>query len=155
MDMTILDGVAIVIILCSSLLAMLRGFSREVLSLTSWIVAAFITLFLCKPILPFTNQYISHAMITLIALIALLIIIFIIVLSIISIITMKIANFIINSRIGIIDRTVGFIFGAVRGALIILISMLLVDILLKLEQKSDMYILVKSTSQEQYAPLRI
>ena len=44
MPITLLDGILIVIMLISALLAMVRGFSREVLSIVSWIAAAFAAL---------------------------------------------------------------------------------------------------------------
>ncbi|WP_375672760.1 CvpA family protein, partial [Bartonella sp. AA16SXTY] len=96
MIITVLDGIVVAVILFSAFLAMLRGFSREVLSLISWAIAAVVTLFLFKPVVPFYEQYISNKMV---ALITTLIVIFIIVLIITSIITMKISDFIIDSRI--------------------------------------------------------
>ncbi|WP_254493790.1 CvpA family protein [Bartonella sp. B1099] len=134
MIITILDGIVVVIILLSAFLAMLRGFSREVLSLISWAIAAVTTLFLFKPVLPFFEQYLSNKMI---ALITTLVTIFIIVLIITSIITMKISDFIIDSRIGILDRAIGFIFGALRGLLIMVIGMLLINALIKPEHQAD------------------
>ncbi|WP_273717568.1 MULTISPECIES: CvpA family protein [Bartonella] len=134
MIITILDGIVVVIILLSAFLAMLRGFSREVLSLISWAVAAVTTLFLFKPVLPFFEQYLSNKMI---ALITTLVTIFIVVLIITSIITMKISDFIIDSRIGILDRTIGFIFGALRGLLIMVIGMLLINALIKPEHQAN------------------
>ncbi|CAK01218.1 CvpA family protein [Bartonella tribocorum] len=134
MIITILDGIVVVVILLSAFLAMLRGFSREVLSLVSWAIAAVTTLFLFKPVLPFFEQYLSNKMI---ALITTLVTIFIVVLIITSIITMKISDFIIDSRIGILDRTIGFIFGALRGLLIMVIGMLLINALIKPEHQAN------------------
>ncbi|WP_336279032.1 CvpA family protein [Bartonella sp. CB175] len=134
MTVTILDGIVVAIVLLSAFLAMLRGFSREVLSLISWAVAAVATLFLFKPVLPFFEQYLSNKTI---ALIATLSTIFVIILIITSIITVKISDFIIDSRIGILDRTIGFIFGALRGLLIMVIGMLLINALIKPEQQAD------------------
>ncbi|CBI76222.1 colicin V production protein [Bartonella clarridgeiae 73] len=134
MSVTILDGIVVVVILFSSFLAMLRGFSREILSFISWIIAAVATFFSFKLILPFTEQYLSNKMI---ALIVTFFMIFIIVLIVTYIITMKIADFIIDSRIGALDRTIGFIFGAFRGLLITVISILLINALVKPEQQSD------------------
>ncbi|MCZ2328547.1 CvpA family protein [Bartonella sp. F02] len=133
MNVTILDGIVIAIVLFSAFLAMLRGFSREALSLLSWIVSAIATLFLFKPLLPFTEQYLSNKMV---ALIATLITIFIIVLVITSIITLKISDFIIDSRIGVLDRTIGFVFGACRGLLIMVICIILLNALIKPEQQA-------------------
>ncbi|WP_208435215.1 CvpA family protein [Bartonella phoceensis] len=134
MIITVLDGIVVVFILLSAFLAMFRGFSREVLSLVSWAIAAGATLFLFKPILPFFEQYLSNKMI---ALITTLVTIFIIVLIITSIIAMKISDFIIDSRIGILDRTIGFVFGALRGLFIMLIGMLLINALIKPEHQAN------------------
>ncbi|GAA5093943.1 CvpA family protein [Bartonella acomydis] len=134
MIITVLDGIVVAVILLSAFLAMLRGFSREVLSLVSWAIAAVATLFLFKPILPFFEQYLSNKTI---ALIATLVTIFIIILIITSIITMKISDFIIDSRIGILDRTIGFVFGALRGLFIIVIGMLLLNALIKPENQAN------------------
>ncbi|WP_455466583.1 CvpA family protein [Bartonella sp. B39] len=134
MIITVLDGIVVAVILLSAFLAMLRGFSRELLSLVSWVIAAVATLFLFKPVLPFFEQYLSNKMI---ALITTLVTIFIIVLIITSIITMKISDFIIDSRIGILDRTIGFIFGAFRGLFIMVIGMLLINALVKPEHQAN------------------
>lgn len=72
-----------------------------------------------------------------VALITTLVTIFIIVLIITSIITMKISDFIIDSRIGILDRAIGFIFGALRGLLIMVIGMLLINALIKPELQAN------------------
>ncbi|EJF78358.1 CvpA family protein [Bartonella birtlesii] len=134
MIITVLDGIVVAVILLSAFLAMLRGFSREVFSLISWAIAAVATLFLFKPVLPFFEQYLSNKTI---ALITTLVTIFIIVLIITSIITMKISDFIIDSRIGILDRTIGFIFGALRGLFIMVIGMLLLNALIKPENQAN------------------
>ncbi|WP_332060361.1 CvpA family protein [Bartonella sp. CB74] len=134
MAITILDGIVVIIVLLSAFLSMLRGFSREILSLMSWAISAVVTLFLFKPVLPFFEQYLSNKTV---ALIATVVTIFIIILIIISVVTMKISDFIIDSRIGVLDRTIGFIFGAIRGLFIIVIGILLINALIKPEQQSD------------------
>ncbi len=48
--------------------------------------------------------------------------IFLIALIIISFITSRIADFIIDSRIGALDRTLGFLFGAARGILLLVVA---------------------------------
>jgi hypothetical protein len=45
-------------------------------------------------------------------------IVFLVALIVISFITVRIADFIIDSRIGALDRTLGFLFGAARGILL-------------------------------------
>ena len=121
MTVTLLDAILFAIMLVSALLAMVRGFSREVLSVISWLVAAAAAYFFYKPLTPYAGQYIhSHT----VAMAASAAVIFLVVLIIVSFITLRIADFIIDSRIGALDRALGFIFGAVRGLLLVVVAML-------------------------------
>ena len=51
-------------------------------------------------------------------------VIFLITLIVVSYITMRIADFIIDSRVGALDRTLGFVFGAARGILLLVVALL-------------------------------
>lgn len=133
MFMTALDGIVIGVLLFSGFLAMVRGFSREFLSLASWVIAAIAAIFLYKPTLPLVETYLTNKTIALIASMG---IVFIITFIIVSIITMKIADLIIDSRIGALDRTLGFVFGVVRGLFIMVIATLLVNQLIRPENQS-------------------
>ncbi|MNE76127.1 Colicin V production protein [compost metagenome] len=48
---------------------------------------------------------------------------FLVALIVISFITSKIADFIIDSRIGALDRTLGFLFGVARGLLLLVVAL--------------------------------
>lgn len=122
MPITMLDGILLGITLVSAVLAMVRGFSREVLSLVSWAAAAAAAFLFHTPVLPYIKPYISNDTIAMIAAMAA---VFLVVLIVVSLITMKIADFIIDSRIGALDRTLGFLFGAARGVLLVVVAMLL------------------------------
>jgi membrane protein required for colicin V production len=52
MPITLLDIVLLVVMLVSGLLAMIRGFMREVLSIASWAAAAIVTLYAYPKLLP-------------------------------------------------------------------------------------------------------
>jgi membrane protein required for colicin V production len=119
MPVTILDGVVVVVILISAMLAMVRGFVREVLSLASWVIAAAAAYLLYKPALPFVQTYLANKNVAIIATAA---VIFFIVLIIASYIAMKISDFVIDSRVGLVDRVFGFLFGAARGLLLAVIA---------------------------------
>ncbi len=121
MPITMLDGILLGITLVSAILAMVRGFSREVLSLVSWAAAAVAAYLFFQPLLPYIKPYINNETIAKIAAAAA---VFLVVLIIVSLITMKIADFIIDSRIGALDRTLGFLFGAARGVLLVVVAML-------------------------------
>ncbi|WP_102957894.1 CvpA family protein [Mangrovicella endophytica] len=121
MTVTLLDAILIGIMLVSALLAMVRGFSREVLSIVSWVVAAIAAYMFYEPLTPYAREYINSDKVAMAASAAG---IFIITLIIVSFITLRIADFIIDSRIGALDRALGFAFGAVRGLLLVVVAML-------------------------------
>ncbi len=131
MPITILDGILLGITLVSAVLAMVRGFSREVLSLVSWAAAAVAAYLFYKPLLPYIKPYISNDTIAMIAAMA---VVFLLVLIVVSLITMKIADFIIDSRIGALDRTLGFLFGAARGVLLVVVALLVFNSLVPQNQ---------------------
>lgn len=119
MPVTILDGVVFVVVLISAMLAMVRGFVREVLSVASWVLAAAAAFFLYKSLLPFVEPYIANKNVAIIATAAG---IFFVALIIASYIAMKISDFVIDSRIGLLDRILGFVFGVARGLLLVVIA---------------------------------
>lgn len=133
MPITLLDGILLGVTLVSAILAMVRGFSREVLSVASWAAAALAAFFFYKPVVPYLQPYISNETILNIAAAGS---VFLITLIVVSIITMKIADFIIDSRIGALDRTLGFIFGAARGVLLAVVAMLFFNWLVTTDQPS-------------------
>ena len=60
MPITLLDIVLIVVMLISGLLAMVRGFIREVLSIAGWVLAAAVTLYSYTKLLPYAKQYFNN-----------------------------------------------------------------------------------------------
>jgi membrane protein required for colicin V production len=119
MPISILDLVVLGVIVISALLAAVRGFTREVLAIVAWITAAAAAWFLHPAVLPLAKQYINSNTVALVAAIGG---IFIVTLIIVSIITVKVSDLILDSRIGALDRTLGFVFGAGRGFLVCVIG---------------------------------
>jgi membrane protein required for colicin V production len=119
MPISILDLVVLGVVLISALLAAVRGFTREVLSIVAWAAAAAAAWFLHKAALPYAEQYINNKTIALVAAIGG---IFILTLIVVSLVTVKISDLILDSRIGALDRTLGFAFGAARGLLLCVIG---------------------------------
>lgn len=131
MAIELLDIILIFLMLVSGLLAMVRGFSREVLSIGSWIVALFLALFFHKPLIPFVAGYTASLTNNeLLPQIVAGLIIFLIALIVVSLITIKIADLIVDSRVGPLDRTLGFIFGAIRGFLMVTVLTMFADFLI-------------------------
>lgn len=121
MPITLFDGIVVGFTLVSAMLAMVRGFSREVLSIASWVAAAVAAYLFYKPVLPFVQPYIDNEQVAMAAAAG---IVFLIALIIVTVITMKIADFIIDSRVGALDRALGFIYGAVRGIIVLAVALL-------------------------------
>lgn len=122
MGLTILDMVVLGAVALSALLAAVRGFTREVLSIASWVAAALAAWTLHPQLLPFIKQHVRQDTIALVIAIAA---IFLVTLVIVSLITSRISDFVLDSRIGALDRTLGFGFGAARGLLLAVVGYLL------------------------------
>ena len=110
-----LDLGLIVVVLISALLSMLRGFTREVLAIASWAAAAAAAYVFHPMLLPIVKQYVSNEKGALAIAAAG---IFHVTLVIVSVVTVKISDLILDSRIGALDRSLGFLFGAGRGFLL-------------------------------------
>lgn len=121
MPITLLDGILVGFTLVSAMLAMVRGFSREVLSVVSWAAAAAAAYFFYKPVMPYVMPYIDNEKAAMAAAAA---IVFIIALIVVTVITMKLADWIIDSRVGALDRTLGFLYGAARGILVVAVALM-------------------------------
>jgi membrane protein required for colicin V production len=104
-----------VLVLISAILATARGFTREVLSLATWAGSAAIAAYAYFNHKEIARGYIAEPIV---ADIVTVLGTFIVALIILHLITMRIADFVVDSRIGPLDRTLGFIFGVARGVLI-------------------------------------
>jgi membrane protein required for colicin V production len=124
MPFTVLDGVLVLVMLASALLAMIRGFTREVFSIGSWVAAAAATYFLWEDVLPYTQRYIEDRNLALGVTVAG---IFFLTLLIVSLITMRISDFVLDSKAGPLDRSMGFLFGAARGLILVVIAVLFLN----------------------------
>ena len=121
MPITWLDIIVLVFMLISGLLAMARGFTREVLSIFSWAAAAAAALLLFPRFQANAREVINPEWL---ADIALVVGIFIGVLILVSFITIRTADRILDSRIGALDRSLGFLFGLARGLILVVIGYL-------------------------------
>jgi membrane protein required for colicin V production len=118
---TVLDGIVLVVVLVSALLAMYRGLIREVFSIASWAAAAGAAYYFHKPLLPYAKQYINNDYVALGVVVGG---VFLITLIVVSYITMKMSDFVLDSAFGALDRSAGFLFGAARGVLLLVVAML-------------------------------
>ena len=121
MPITLLDIVLLAVMLLSAILAMVRGFMREVLSIAAWGAAAGVTLLAYPRLLPIAKQYVGNDTVAAAVVVAG---VFLGTLLLVSIVTMKISDMILDSRVGALDRTLGFLFGLARGLVIVVVAFL-------------------------------
>ena len=118
MPLSWLDIFLVAVMFISGLLAMLRGLTREVLSIMAWALAAVATYYVWPQYKDEVRQYVEPQIL---ADVALATGIFIIVLIIVSLITVRVADRVLDSSVGALDRTLGFIFGLGRGLILVVI----------------------------------
>ncbi|MEZ5816584.1 MAG: CvpA family protein [Hyphomicrobiaceae bacterium] len=120
--LTYLDAALVVIAILSGLLAMYRGFTREVLSILSWVAALGALLYFVLYHKPAAEDLGKQFNVPVpVAQIVMGAIIFLVVLVLVHLITARISDSIQDSGVGMVDRILGFIFGAVRGFVLIVI----------------------------------
>ncbi len=112
----------------SGLLAMARGFVKELLSLAGWIIAAIVT-FLALPYVrePVRNIVKSQT----IADIGSGIVIFLVVLVICGLVTHALTRRLPSGTFGFVDGLLGLVFGLARGALLVSLAYLLLNFAFK------------------------
>src|SRR3982074_406289 len=134
MPITFLDLILLAVMLFSALLAMIRGFMREILSIAAWAAAAGATSSLYGRLLPYSKQYFNNDMVASAAVIGG---VFLGTLLIVTVITVRISDMILDSRIGALDRTLGFLFGLARGLIIVVVAFLFFDWLVPQKSQPD------------------
>jgi membrane protein required for colicin V production len=121
MPITLLDIILIGVMLISALLAMIRGFMREILSIAAWVIAAVATLYAYSKLLPYAKSYFNNDIVATAAVIGGT---FLLTLIVVSVITVRFSDMVLDSRVGALDRTLGFLFGLGRGLLIVVVAFL-------------------------------
>lgn len=123
MPFQILDFILAGMMLVSGLLALMRGFTREVLSLIAWgvAIAAAAGAVFSPPLMDMVSHYIQPEIVARVSLGGG---VFLVVLIIMSVIGVKIADFVLDSAAGTFDRTLGLAYGLMRGLLLVVIAYL-------------------------------
>src|SRR6266550_6896541 len=120
-----LDIGVIAVIVLSAIFAFARGFVREALSIVAWVGAAAITVYGFVPVLAIVEPLVKNPLLSqLIAGFGL----FVGSLIVLTIVTGLLARMVRASALSPIDRTLGFVFGLARGAFLVCLAYLLLDI---------------------------
>jgi membrane protein required for colicin V production len=121
MPLTLLDIGLLVVMLISGILAMVRGFMREILSIAAWLIAAGVTLYGYARVEVYVRDYVTNDLLAKAIAIGGL---FLITLLVVSLFTVKISDLVLDSRVGALDRSLGFLFGLARGLVIMVVAFL-------------------------------
>jgi len=136
--LTYLDIALLFIAVFSGFLAMYRGVTRELLSILSWILAALAAIYFVINYPEISVELAEKVFQSeTLAKIVLGAGIFLFVLLVVHFLTSQISDRILDSRVGMIDRILGFLFGVVRGFLIVVIAYLFFDFLVEQETQPE------------------
>ena len=123
---TLLDGIVAALIVLSALLAYSRGFMREVMSIAGWVVAAilaFMFVDIARPLvrqIPVVGDFLGDS--CELSVVAAFGLIFVVALIVVSLFTPLFSALIQRSALGGVDQALGFVFGVLRGVLLVAIA---------------------------------
>ncbi|MFQ5774533.1 MAG: CvpA family protein [Kiloniellaceae bacterium] len=122
LPVNVTDAAIGMVIVVSGLFAFVRGLVHELLAIISWVGAAFATLYGFPYVQPTAREWITAP---LIADMAAGVAIFLVVLIVLSVITRLLCRRVRDSSLGPLDRSLGLLFGLLRGAVLVCIAWLL------------------------------
>ena len=121
------DYVIIAIIIVSTLVSIIRGFIREVLSLATWVVAFIVAFSFCDKLADAFIAYTENSSLRFAIAFAIL---FLVTLILGGLIAHLISILISKARLNLADRSLGMIFGFMRGIIVIGVLLLLVQMVM-------------------------
>ncbi|QOL20140.1 CvpA family protein [Candidatus Bodocaedibacter vickermanii] len=114
--MNTIDIIILILVLLSSIIGFWRGITREILGIFSWALAAVIAYFLYVLPVPLVGMVVSNEFLK--EIISGLVV-FLVALIVLTSITYSFSDAVKGSIIGGADKILGFLFGAIRGFLLI------------------------------------
>ena len=136
MPFQLLDIILAGTVIISALLALSRGFTREALSLIAWGAAALAAAgaIFNPAIMKLARGYLQPDIVATVGVGAGA---FILVLVVVSLIGTRIADWVLDSAAGPIDRTAGLVYGMVRGLLLVVVAYLFYIWLVPIEKREE------------------
>ncbi|MCR9255173.1 MAG: CvpA family protein [Alphaproteobacteria bacterium] len=122
-----IDLIVIGTVVLSGLLSLFRGFVKEVLSVGSWVGAALVALYGFGYAQPIAREHIGSE---LIADLAAVLALFVVALVVFSVLTHILCEMVKDGAVGAVDRSLGFGFGVLRGAVIVSLAVIVLDTLI-------------------------
>ena len=131
---TLVDGIVAVIIVISAILAYSRGLVRETLAIGGWVLAAVVAYFFAADVqplmgeIPVLGDFLGDSFE--LSMIAAFAAVFAVTLVVVSIFTPLFAGAVQRSALGGVDQGLGFLFGVLRGVLLVVVALVVYDRLL-------------------------
>ena len=122
--MNLVDLGVIVVIALSAVLALVRGLVSEVLSVASWVGAAMATLFVYPRLDPYMRAHVEPSWLADGMTIAGA---FVLALVILSVIAHEISKGVRDSALSAVDRSLGLVFGVIRGLVLVTLAWMVVS----------------------------
>ena len=118
-----LDIAIVAVLLVSAVISIVRGFVREALSLVAWFSAIWVAIAFSRPMSVFLEPYIPTATLRIPVAFTVLFFVTLLLLTLVSVLLSQLVK---RSQLSGFDRTIGLIFGLVRGGAIVAVLVLLV-----------------------------
>lgn len=128
---TIVDGVVAAVIVVSALLAYSRGLVRELMAIAGWVAAAVLAFLFAQqaePLvkeIPYVGDFLRDS--CELSIIAAFSAVFALALIVVSLFTPLFSTLVQRSALGAIDQGLGFVFGALRGILLVVVALVIYD----------------------------
>lgn len=117
LPLTVADFVALGIVFLSGFLAYFRGAVREFFFLATWGGAVAAAVYLYEPLLPTVSGWVGGD--PLIAALATSVGIFVVALTVLTLVSMVAVKRAEDSHLSVLDRSLGFVFGLIRGVAVV------------------------------------
>ncbi len=127
----LIDGIVAGVVLISAVLAWSRGFVREVMAIAGWVVAAVLAFLFAPAVepwmreIPVVGDFLADS--CELSVIAAFATVFAVALMLAALFTPLFSSAIRRSALGGVDMGLGFLFGAVRGVLLVAVALIAYD----------------------------
>jgi membrane protein required for colicin V production len=128
---TIVDGIVALVILVSAVLAYSRGFVREGMAIVGWVVAALVAYLFAPKFVPLIKEipvlrdFIAES--CELSVIASFAGVLALALVVVSLFTPLFSSVVQRSALGGVDQALGFVFGVLRGILLVAVALIVYD----------------------------
>lgn len=134
LGLTVVDWIVIGIIAVSALLAMVRGFVKEVLSVVAWVGAILGTLYGFGLARQIAAKFIEWPQV---ADIVAGVVLFVAIIVALSMLSSAIGKAVQSTQLNLLDRSLGLLFGLLRGGVVVCLAYLLLSLVLPVKEQPD------------------